>query len=51
MSVEEAWADINLVMGGGWPPSEMHHMSFAELLRWHAIAVERNRREIDAMKA
>ena len=49
--MEEAWADINIVMGGGWPPSEMNAMSLAELMRWHAIAIERNRREIEATKA
>ncbi|MFC0036309.1 GpE family phage tail protein [Cardiobacterium valvarum] len=42
-SVEDAWADINIVFGGGWPPSELDRMSLAELLRWHAVAIERNR--------
>ena len=41
----EAWADINLVFGGGWPPSEMDGMSVDDLLRWHDIAVERNREQ------
>ncbi|RKW11977.1 GpE family phage tail protein [Cardiobacterium hominis] len=45
VSVEEAWADINIVFGGGWPPSEMDRMSIRELLRWHTIARERNARE------
>lgn len=39
----EAWADINLVLGGGWPPSEMDAMSIDELVRWHEIAIERNK--------
>lgn len=38
-------------MGGGWPPGEMNTMSFAELMRWHGIAIERNRRDIAAMQA
>ena len=39
----EAWADINLVFGGGWPPSEMDAMPIDELLRWHEIATERSK--------
>jgi hypothetical protein len=39
----EAWADINLVFGGGWSPSEMNEMPMDELLRWHQIALERNK--------
>ena len=38
----ELWADINLVFGGGWPPSEMDTMPLEELLRWHQIASARN---------
>ncbi|MFC2406101.1 MAG: GpE family phage tail protein [Cardiobacterium sp.] len=32
-----------MVFGGGWPPSELDRMSVAELLRWHATAIERDR--------
>ena len=39
----EAWADINLVFGGGWPPSEMNEMPIDELLHWHKIASERSK--------
>jgi len=38
----DAWADINLVFGGGWPPSEMDRMPLDELLRWHEIASQRS---------
>lgn len=36
------WAEINLVFGGGWPPSEMDNMSLDELLQWHQIAIEKH---------
>ena len=39
----QAWADINLVFGGGWPPSEMDRMPLDEFLKWHEIAVERGK--------
>lgn len=48
--MEEAWADINIVMGGGWPPSEMDAMPLTELLRWHAIAIARNQRDTSATR-
>jgi hypothetical protein len=41
----QAWADINVVFGGGWPPSEMNTMPLEELARWHEIAKERNQQE------
>lgn len=41
----EMWADINIVFGGGWPPSEMERMPLAELSRWHQIAVQRHQKE------
>ncbi len=39
----EAWADINLVFGGGWPPSEMNQMPIDDFLNWHEIAIKRNK--------
>ncbi|MFD2179545.1 GpE family phage tail protein [Veronia pacifica] len=41
----EAWADINLVFGGGWPPSQMDSMPIDEFLNWHDIAIERNKNQ------
>ncbi|MCY7297539.1 GpE family phage tail protein [Alteromonas sp. a30] len=38
----EVWAEINLVFGGGWPPSEMDNMALDELLQWHQIAIEKH---------
>ncbi|WP_249962385.1 GpE family phage tail protein [Histophilus somni] len=38
----EAWADINMIMGGGWPPSELDKMSLNELSLWWEIAYRRN---------
>lgn len=38
----EVWADINLVFGGGWPPSELDYMAFDELMGWWMIAKARN---------
>ncbi len=35
------WVDINLILGGGWPPSEMDQMSIAELLHWHELVLAR----------
>ncbi len=40
----EVWAEINLVFGGGWPPSEMDNMPMDELIRWHQIAIEKHER-------
>lgn len=36
------WADINIVFGGGWPPSEMNNMSLDELIVWHNEARKRH---------
>ncbi len=36
------WADINIIFGGGWPPSELNAMSLDELCQWHEEARERN---------
>ena len=38
-----AWANINVVFGGGWPPSEMDNMSLEDLIRWHQLAEEYNK--------
>lgn len=40
----DIWADINLVFGGGWPPSEMDNMSLEELIQWHHIAMDKHER-------
>ncbi|MBS9781228.1 MAG: GpE family phage tail protein [Gammaproteobacteria bacterium] len=36
------WADINVVFGGGWPPSELNNMPLDELMMWHEEARKRN---------
>lgn len=45
-----AWVDINVVFGGGWPPSEMDTMSIEELAHWWHLAHERNKKEQEAYK-
>ncbi|WP_143324854.1 GpE family phage tail protein [Rappaport israeli] len=39
----QAWADINIVFGGGWPPSEMDNMTLDELVSWWYIARQRHK--------
>lgn len=36
----KAWAEINIVFGGGWPPSEMDNMPIDELSDWYVIAAQ-----------
>ena len=43
--VMQAWADINIVFGGGWPPSELERMSLTELARWWQIARARHEQD------
>lgn len=40
-----AWADINIVFGGGWQPSELEIMSLEELSYWWELASERNNKQ------
>jgi len=40
----EGWAFINLVFGGGWPPSELNDMELDEFVRWLELAQEQNDR-------
>ena len=37
-----AWIDINIILGGGWPPSEMDKMPLSELAHWYALALEKS---------
>ncbi len=35
--------DINAVLEGGWPPSELDAMPFCEYLTWYNMALETNK--------
>lgn len=32
--------DINLILDGGWPPSELNNMPYSEFLTWYNLAIE-----------
>ena len=44
------WFEINLVLGGGWPPDCLDGMSLEDFVRWYAIAAETHQRQQQGMK-